>query len=110
MEEVRKIVLGTGIGLSEHIKWNAPSFCVNGQDRITFNLHGKDGFRLIFHCGSKTTGLAGQASLFMDDTGLLEWVAGDRAIAKIASAGDLEEKRQKLVEVVRGWIEATKDL
>jgi len=48
IEEVRRIILDSNDQISEHIKWNAPSFCINEQDRITFNLHGNEGFRLVF--------------------------------------------------------------
>lgn len=46
--EVRKIILGTNSRITEKIKWNAPSFCVDDEDRITFNLHGKGFFDWSF--------------------------------------------------------------
>lgn len=49
MEEVRKIILSTNEHITEHIKWNAPSFSFNNEDRVTFNLQGKGFFRLVFH-------------------------------------------------------------
>lgn len=57
IEEVRKIILSTNESITEHIKWNAPSFCFNNEDRVTFNLQGKGFFRLVFHCGAKVTQL-----------------------------------------------------
>jgi hypothetical protein len=53
IEEVRKIILSANNQFTEHIKWNAPSFCINNEDRVTFNLQGKGYFRLIFLRGSK---------------------------------------------------------
>ena len=53
VEAVRKIIKTAAPELNERIKWNAPSYCVNGEDRLTFNLRGKDFFRLILHCGVK---------------------------------------------------------
>ena len=41
IEMVRRIIAGADSRLTERIKWNAPSFCLDGDDRITFNLHGK---------------------------------------------------------------------
>jgi uncharacterized protein YdhG (YjbR/CyaY superfamily) len=46
---VRAIILEADDQITEHIKWNAPSFCDDGEDRITFNLHAKDRIRLVFH-------------------------------------------------------------
>lgn len=95
--------------LTEHIKWNAPSFCIDDQDRITFNLHGKGGFRLIFHCGSKRKDRTGQGPLFADDSQLLEWVSDDRAVVTFTSNEDVKAKESKLKQVVIRWIEETRD-
>lgn len=106
IEEVRRIILGAEEGIEEQIKWKAPSFCYNGDDRITFNLHGKGYFLLIFHCGAKSKG-AGKTPLLDDATGLLEWVAGDRATVKFTSMEDVLAKKQRLTDAVREWIKVT---
>ncbi|WP_054957326.1 DUF1801 domain-containing protein [Paenibacillus dakarensis] len=106
--EVRRIVLDAYENLTELIKWNAPSFCFDHKDRITFNLHGKDYLRLIFHCGSKSTDQADKGPLFEDHTNMLEWVTGDRAVIKFKSKEDVERKEKGLKEVVVKWIEETK--
>lgn len=110
IEVVRGIILEANGELSEHIKWNAPSYRLNENDRITFNLHGKDGFRLIFHCGSKITEYAQNGPLFEDDTNLLEWVTGDRATIKFRSMNEIEVNKKNLIKVIRKWIEVTRDI
>jgi hypothetical protein len=36
--------------LTEHIKWNAPSYVLDGEDRITLNLLNKQGLaKLVLH-------------------------------------------------------------
>jgi len=110
IEEVREVILNTNDQITEHIKWNAPSFCINNQDRITFNFHGKEGFRLIFHCGSKATGFADKGPLFEDDTKLLNWITGDRAMITFLSARDVENHRNYLTKVVTKWLEATNNI
>jgi len=105
IEDIRKLILGIGDQVSEHIKWRAPSFCVNNQDRITFNFHVKQGFRLVFHCGSKKTGLENKEPFLVDETGLLEWVAGDRALVHITSSQDFMDKRDKLIAVATNWMD-----
>lgn len=111
IEEARNMILQSNDQITEHIKWNAPSFCVNNQDRITFNLHGKKGFRLIFHCGSKKTQYENNGPLFIDETGLLEWITGDRATVTITSQEDLMgQNRTRLINAINKWIEITSDI
>ncbi|QYR21440.1 DUF1801 domain-containing protein [Paenibacillus sp. sptzw28] len=107
IEEVRKIILSANDSITEHIKWNAPSFCFNNEDRITFNLQGKGFFRLVFHCGAKVKDHAMNKPLFEDTSGLLGWVTADRAIIKLTDRLDVESKRAKLTEVVTEWIKFT---
>lgn len=110
IEYMRRMILEANDQLTEHIKWNAPSFCINNNDRITFNLQGKDGFRLIFHCGSKATEYAQGGPLFEDSTQLLEWATGDRAIIKLRSMDEIESNKENLLQIVNKWIEVTKDI
>lgn len=107
IEAVRAIILHTNEQLTEHIKWNAPSFCMNQEDRITFNLQGKGFFRLVFHCGAKAKDQAKKGRLIEDTTGLLDWATNDRATVKLTDMEDVESKREKLAEVITMWLAAT---
>lgn len=107
IEEVRRIILSTDPIITEHIKWNAPSYRVAGEDRITFNLHGKGFFRLIFHCGAKVKEDSSKEPLFEDISGLLEWVTDDRAIVKFFNRDDIKAKEEQLREVISKWLEVT---
>lgn len=107
IEAVRNIILSTNPEITEHIKWNAPSFCYQNEDRVTFNLHGKGYFRLIFHCGAKIKATKAQTRLFEDTTGLLDWAANDRAILKLTSMEDVQSKQNQLAELVTKWLEVT---
>src|SRR5687768_4837627 len=75
VEALRQLILHAHPDLTEQIKWNAPSFSYLEQDRITLNLQGKGFLRVIFHCGAKASGKAGQGRLIEDASGLLEWPA-----------------------------------
>ncbi|MDV4151311.1 DUF1801 domain-containing protein [Clostridium sp. AL.422] len=107
IEEVRRIILSCNKEITEHIKWNAPSFCFKDEDRITFNLHGKGYFQIIFHCGAKVKDKKSKEPLFYDTSGLLKWVDNDRAIVKLVNMDDINDKKEKLAEVVVKWIEVT---
>ncbi|MDQ0060064.1 DUF1801 domain-containing protein [Paenibacillus harenae] len=104
---VRRLILKVNKNITEHIKWNAPSFCINNEDRITFNLQGKGFFRLVFHTGAKAKQNTDIKPLIEDPTGLLEWVAADRAIIKLMNLNDDELKKDDLVKVVAKWVEVT---
>ncbi|MEH7121876.1 DUF1801 domain-containing protein [Bacillus sp. JJ1773] len=105
IEEVRNIILSTNDKITEHIKWNAPSFCYEGEDRITFNLHGKGFIRLVFHCGAKVKDRKTNEHLIVDPSGILEWKAADRAMMKFTDKKDVKAKEEKLREVIKKWLE-----
>ena len=104
IEMVRHIILSTNDKITEQIKWNAPSFCYEGEDRITFNLHGKDYFRLIFHCGSKVKDRRTNEPLIADPNGILEWKAADRAIMTFTNKENMKANEEKLREVITRWL------
>ena len=106
IQTVRAIILNADKQLTEQIKWNAPSFCYNGEDRITFNLKGDDAFRLIFHCGARVKIRPQKGRLFTDTTGLLNWVTDDRATATFTDLNDVQKKENALIAVVNKWLEA----
>lgn len=105
---LRQIILSVNPEITEQIKWNAPSFCIDGDDRITFNLSKANLLLVIFHKGAKGKETKGNTPFFKDETGLLEWLSNDRAVVKLGSREDLEVKREPLQKVVKEWIELTK--
>lgn len=105
INRVRNIILGALPGIAERIKWNAPSFGLDDDDRITFRLQPGDKVDLIFHRGAKLKPLDGFA--FTDETGLLKFIAPDRAVLIFTDGPDIEAKAEKLRWLVRAWIAAT---
>ncbi len=105
IETVRALIHEAEPRLAEHIKWNAPSFHIAGEDRVTFRLHPPTRLELIFHRGVKpkdTTGFT-----FEDASGLTRWAAPDRAVVTLEDKADIEAKSGALQQLVRQWIEAT---
>lgn len=45
---LRELILKAEPKLEEHIKWNAPSYVLDGEDRITFNLMNKQGWSSLY--------------------------------------------------------------
>jgi hypothetical protein len=102
VQAVRDIIKGVNPDVTEHIKWNAPSFCYNGDDRVTMNLRATDNLQLIFHRGAKVKD--SKDFTFKDSTGLLEWLAADRAIVKLRNMEDVTAKKAALAKVVNQWM------
>lgn len=46
--KLRDAILASDDQITDHIKWNAPSFCYHGDDRVTFRLQPGDRLQLIF--------------------------------------------------------------
>lgn len=105
VEALRKAILASDKGITERVKWNAPSFCIDGDDRITFRLQPGDRVELIFHRGAK---VKKDAFSFEDETGLLQMVAPDRGIVVFGNAADVKAKTPKLKKLVKAWMGATR--
>lgn len=101
---LRDAILASDDGITEHIKWKAPSFCYEGDDRVTFRLQPGDMFQLVFHRGAK---VRTDEFAFDDESGLLKWVAADRATLTLSDLDDVHEKLPAVVDLVGRWMRAT---
>ena len=99
---LREAILDSNDQITEHIKWKAPSFRYAGEDRVTFRLHPAERAQLVFHRGAKVKDDAAEFA-FEDDSGLLQWVAQDRAVVALRDAG---ARQGDVVEVVNRWVES----
>lgn len=104
---LRKTILDAHPDLTEQIKWNAPSFCLGGDDRITFRIppKGKPGVQLIFHRGAKTKDSSDFQ--FTDPSSLVEWAASDRGVVTFTKLDEIKASKKKIVALVKAWLEAT---
>jgi hypothetical protein len=113
VEYLRAAILGLELtlteqtALTEHIKWNAPSFCFDDDDRITFRLHPGDRVELIFHRGAKKRSDT-ETFTFTDPSGLMDWLAPDRGIVKLADPAETHQRTPDIVRLVEAWITATR--
>lgn len=105
IEMLRSIILKTAPQLTEHIKWNAPSYMLDNEDRITFNLMNKEGLvKLVFHMGA-TRKEDKKAKPVMDDSsGLMEWSSDIRGMVTVTSLEDIAQKRAQLQSVISQWL------
>lgn len=106
IELLRKIVLESEPELTEHIKWNAPSFCLNGDDRITMRIMPVKHLQLVFHRGVKAREEITE-NLIADPHRLLKWASNDRAIAYFSSISNIEAKAEGLKKTIQAWLKAS---
>jgi hypothetical protein len=102
---LRQLIVESVPGLTERIKWNAPSFGRGEDDRITMRLHPGDRLQLILHRGAKAG--ADDFFRFEDPDKLISWAAPDRGVISISDGADLEKKSAALAEILRRWVACT---
>jgi hypothetical protein len=103
VEAIRMTILGAAPGITEGIKWNSPNFYCGGWF-ATANARGKDSVMVVFHLGAKVKDNSTTGMSIDDNTGLLEWVAKERALAKFRSLEDFNAKKAAFQEVVSQWV------
>lgn len=103
---LRAAILRSNPTLTEHIKWNAPSFCHAGDDRVTFRFAPKgSAVQLVFHRGAKAKDSKGFR--FEDESGLIVWAAPDRGVVTLTSSAQIAEASEKVAALVGAWVAAT---
>jgi len=103
---LRTIIRGVSPAITEGIKWNAPSFRT-ADDFATMNLRGKPGEErlwLILHTGAKVKATAKTGLEIADPSGLLKWLAKDRAVVTFQDLKDVRARRAALESVIRQWV------
>lgn len=99
---LRDIILGANADITEHIKWNAPSFCYNDEDRVTMNFHKQDRVVLVFHRGAKVKDSTDFH--FEDASGLMEWASKDRALVTFYTMQEIADHTDALKNIVSRWM------
>lgn len=105
VETLRTIIKNVEPALTEHIKWNAPSYQLNGQDRITFNIMNKAGIvKLVLHMGATKKENKKAEPVMCDESGLLEWNSDIRATITFNDLSHINEKKSDLIEIIKRWL------
>ncbi|WP_404336355.1 DUF1801 domain-containing protein [Sphingomonas sp. MMS12-HWE2-04] len=105
IDALRAIVARSHAGLDERIKWNAPSFALAGDDRITLGIERKGGVRLVLHRGAKP--VAADGFRFEDLDRLARWPSADRGVVLLKDRAAIAAKHEALVDLCRRWLDAT---
>jgi hypothetical protein len=105
---LREIILEAGEPITEHIKWNAPSFCFEGEDRFTFNLHSRNVVNIVFHRGAKVKAMP-KERLVEDPEKLLNWSTNDRGIISFTNMAEIQMKKKPFMELINNWLVAASE-
>ncbi|WP_020398362.1 DUF1801 domain-containing protein [Kordiimonas gwangyangensis] len=106
IEELRAMLLALNPDITEQVKWNAPSFCVDGDDRITLRIQPKGQVQVILHRGAKAKTPADFA--FEDTDGIAKWAALDRGIVDFRDRADFDARKEAFRQLATRWIDATR--
>lgn len=100
---LRAAVLGADPAIAEGIKWNVPSFRTRDYFATT-HLRVKQGIGLILHFGAKKNAISATGVDVADPSGLLQWLARDRAMITFADLDQLANRREALQALLREWL------
>jgi hypothetical protein len=105
VEGIRNIIMAAEPRLLETLKWNAPNFVLDGEDRLTLNLMNKEGkVKLIFHMGATKPEDKRANPVMTDTTGLLFWNSNIRGTITFESSQHVDQVREQVTTLVREWL------
>lgn len=99
---VRALLLSAMPGISEAIKWNAPSFRTE-EFFATFHLRSKEDVQLVFHTGAKKKAAKAKVVLSPKAEALVKWLDSDRALVTL-SPSRLASQKIAFSTLVREWV------
>lgn len=105
VEAVRDIVISVEPEIEQTLKWNAPNFVFDGEDRLTMNLMNKEGkVKLIFHMGATKKENKKAQPVMVDTTGLISWNSDIRGTITFESSHHVHQVREQLAQLIRDWL------
>lgn len=102
IETVRKLILAASPKIAEGVKWNSLSFR-HTDWFATVNLRSRDAIQLVMHTGAKAKD--NPELKIPDDSGLLLWLAKDRALATLGASKALKANARAFTAIVKAWVQ-----
>ena len=106
MTVLRRLVAESHPDLTEHVKWNGPSFLIDGDDRVSLGVARGGAVRAVLHRGVEAKPTEG--FVFEDVTSLVKWAAVDRGVVTFADAAEVEANAEPFKALCRRWFDATR--
>jgi uncharacterized protein YdhG (YjbR/CyaY superfamily) len=108
IEELRDCILASNKDLTENIKWNAPNYCFENEDRVTMRIQPMNTkVQLIFHRGAKKQEQP-KDQLIDNKSKMLVWKENDRAIITFKNSQEIEDGKAELEKIINEWITAAR--
>jgi hypothetical protein len=105
IELLRSIIKKVDPDLTEHIKWNAPSYVLDGEDRVTFNLMNKEGVvKLILHKGATRQENKKGVPVLTDDKELVSWQSDIRGIMSFTDVTGIKTRQADIADIIKRWL------
>nr|WP_294928065.1 DUF1801 domain-containing protein [uncultured Flavobacterium sp.] len=109
IEELRDCILASDKNLIENIKWNAPNYSFENEDRITMRIQPiTTKVQLIFHRGAKKQEQP-KDRLIANKSKMLLWKENDRAIITFKNKQEIENGKSELEKIINEWLSAAKN-
>lgn len=109
IEELRDCILASDKNLIENIKWNAPNYSFENEDRITMRIQPiTTKVQLIFHRGAKKHEQP-KERLIANKSKMLLWKENDRAIITFKNKQEIENGKSELEKIINEWLTAAKN-
>jgi hypothetical protein len=99
-----EVIVSAEPRLVGEIKWNAPSFTLEGRDVVTTGVNRDGSIRLVLHRGAAKAAPGAQRPEIDDPAGLLEWRGVDRAISTFPDEAFVRASAQATRDLVRQWV------
>lgn len=105
VEAMRALVREAGPDLVEIVKWNSPSYQLDGVDRLTINAAGRGPVRLILHFGTGRPEDKDAGSSFAGDPENLLTLHSDiRASLALPESSARAARHEAMVAVIQAWL------
>ncbi|RZJ00721.1 MAG: DUF1801 domain-containing protein [Brevundimonas sp.] len=105
MIDALRTIVKTGLPHAvETIKWNAPSFAVDGEDRVTLGLGRKGEARLVLHRGAKPLALIDLTAV--DHMAVASWPTPDRGVVTFRDLEAVRAREAELIGLCSRWAKA----
>lgn len=99
-----EVVVSAEPRLEAEIKWNAPSFTLEGRDVVTTGVNRDGSIRLVLHRGAAKAAPGAQRPEIADPDALLEWRGVDRALMTLADERAVRERAVAVQWLARQWV------
>lgn len=104
VELLRQIIL-ENTDVTEHVKWNAPSYVYNYEDRMTFNLYGD--VKILIHMDATRKEDKKGTPIMDDPDHIISWNSDIRGTITFSDLKDVETKREAFISVIQRWLTLT---